>query len=160
MTDKNGNAGREFVTCDSLPEPGKVRYAFPLSQFRLIAVNFGFSSDLGFVLQDLLPCDHFEWLDKYIKRLEIVAGVATVDGTSLGQNSSSAAEQLGAIVVGGEAVQNGNSEGVAEVKEELKKMNKKLKNLVKLKKQSNLMAAIFYFSAIALGVVYWLIISH
>ena len=83
-----------------------------------------------------------------------------MDGTSLGQNSSSAAEQLGAIVVGGEAVQNGNSEGVAEVKEELKKMNKKLKNLVKLKKQSNLMAAIFYFSAIALGVVYWLIISH
>ena len=111
-------------------------------------------------MQDLLPCDHFEWLDKYIKRLEIVPRVATVDGTSLGQNSSSAAEQLGAIVVGGEAVQNGNSEGVAEVKEELKKMNKKLKNLVKLKKQSNLMAAIFYFSAIALGVVYWLIISH
>ena len=37
-------------------------------------------------------------------------------------------------MVGGEAVQNGNSEGVAEVKEELKKMHKKLKNLVKLKK--------------------------
>ena len=109
-------------------------------------------------MQDLLPCDHFEWLDKYNKRLEIVLGVATVDGTSLGQNSSSAAEQLGAMV-GGEAVQNGNSEGVAEV-EELKKMNKELKNLVKLKKQSNLMAAIFYFSAIALGIVYWLIISH
>lgn len=143
-----------MIACQSR---GRLDTRFPSPNF-LIAVNFGFSSDLGFVLQDLLPCDHFEWLDKYIKRLEIVAGVATVDGTSLGQNSSSAAEQLGAMV-GGEAVQNGNSEGVAEV-EELKKMNKELKNLVKLKKQSNLMAAIFYFSAIALGVVYWLIISH
>ena len=144
-----------MIACQSR---GRLDTRFPSPNF-LIAVNFGFSSDLGFVLQDLLPCDHFEWLDKYVKRLEIVAGVATVDGTSLGQNSSSAAEQLGAIVVGGEAVQNGNSEGVAEV-EELKKMNKELKNLVKLKKQSNLMAAIFYFSAIALGIVYWLIISH
>ena len=90
----------------------------------------------------------------------IVPGVGTVDGTSLGHNSSSAAEQLGAIGVGGGAVQNGNSDGVAEVKEELKKMNKKLKNLVNLKKQSNLMAAIFYFCVIALGVVYLLIISH
>ena len=144
-----------MIACQSR---GRLDTRFPSPNF-LIAVNFGFSSDLGFVLQDLLPCDHFEWLDKYIKRLEIVPGVATVDGTSLGQNSSSTAEQLGAIVVGGEAVQNGNSEGVAEV-EELKKMNKELKNLVKLKKQSNLMAAIFYFSAIALGVVYLLIISH
>ena len=143
-----------MIACQSR---GRLDTRFPSPNF-LIAVNFGFSSDLGFVLQDLLPCDHFEWLDKYVKRLEIVAGVATVDGTSLGQNSSSAAEQLGAMV-GGEAVQNGNSEGVAEV-EELKKMNKELKNLVKLKKQSNLMAAIFYFSAIALGIVYWLIISH
>lgn len=143
-----------MIACQSR---GRLDTRFPSPNF-LIAVNFGFSSDLGFVLQDLLPCDHFEWLDKYIKRLEIVPGVATVDGTSLGQNSSSAAEQLGAMV-GGEAVQNGNSEGVAEV-EELKKMNKELKNLVKLKKQSNLMAAIFYFSAIALGIVYWLIISH
>ena len=143
-----------MIACQSR---GRLDTRFPSPNF-LIVVNFGFSSDLGFVLQDLLPCDHFEWLDKYIKRLEIVPGVATVDGTSLGQNSSSAAEQLGAMV-GGEAVQNGNSEGVAEV-EELKKMNKELKNLVKLKKQSNLMAAIFYFSAIALGIVYWLIISH
>ena len=143
-----------MIACQSR---GRLDTRFPSPNF-LIVVNFGFSSDLGFVLQDLLPCDHFEWLDKYVKRLEIVAGVATVDGTSLGQNSSSAAEQLGAMV-GGEAVQNGNSEGVAEV-EELKKMNKELKNLVKLKKQSNLMAAIFYFSAIALGIVYWLIISH
>ena len=143
-----------MIACQSR---GRVDTRFPYPNF-LIVVNFGFSSDVGFVLQDLLPCDHFEWLDKYVKRLEIVVGVATVDGTSLGQNSSSAAEQLGAMV-GGEAVQNGNSEGVAEV-EELKKMNKKLKNPLKLKKQSNLMAAIFYFSAIALGIVYWLIISH
>ena len=60
-----------------------------------------------------------------------------------------------------------NADGVAEVKdaelglkEELKKMNKQLLKLVNLKKQDNLMAAIFYLCAIALGVVYVLIISH
>ena len=78
--------------------------------------------------------------------------VGMVDSTSLGHNSSSAMEQLGA---GGS-----KSDVVAELKEELKKMNKKLKNLVNLKKRSNLMAAIFYFCAIALGVVYFLIVSH
>ena len=60
-----------------------------------------------------------------------------------------------------------NADGVAEVKDtelglkaELKKMNKHLLKLVNLKKQDNLMAAIFYLCAIALGVVYVLIISH
>ena len=46
-SDKNGNAGREYVKCESKPEPGKVRSDFPLSQFRFIFLNFGFSSDLG-----------------------------------------------------------------------------------------------------------------
>ena len=81
----------------------------------------------------------------------IVPDVGTVDSTSLGHNSSSAAEQLGA---------GGSKDVVAELKEELKNMNKNLKNLVNLEKQSNLMAALFYFCAIALGVVYLLIVSH
>ena len=81
----------------------------------------------------------------------IVPDVGTVDSTSLGHNSSSAAEQLGA---------GGSKDVVAELKEELKKMNKKLKNLVNLKNQSNLMAAIFYFCTIALEVVYLLIIRY
>ena len=62
--------------------------------------------------------------------------------------------------------QLGSAEGVAEEKaaelglKELKKMNKQLLKLVNLKTQDNLMAAIFYLCAIALGVVYVLIISH
>ena len=45
-------------------------------------------------------------------------------------------------------------------KDELKKMAKQLEKLVDLKKQSNLLAAIFYLCAIVLGVVYLLIISQ
>jgi hypothetical protein len=47
MSDKNGNAGREFVKCESKPERGKVGSEFPLFQFRFIFLNFAFSSDLG-----------------------------------------------------------------------------------------------------------------
>jgi hypothetical protein len=57
----------------------------------------------------------------------------------------------------------GKADGVvAEVAQvtELKKMNKHLTKLVKLKEQDNVMSAIFYLCAIALGVVYLLIISH
>ena len=102
--------------------------------------------------QKLETCNHFEWLDEYIKRIEM-------EGTSLGLNLSSAVEQLGSAT-GVATVQN--ADGVVEVKaavNELKKMNKKLTKLVDLKKQNNLMAAIFYLCAIALGVVYVLIIS-
>ena len=49
---------------------------------------------------------------------------------------------------------------LAEVKAELNKMSKQLKKLVDLKKQDNQMAAIFYLCAIALGVVYVLLISR
>ncbi|HEX3082093.1 MAG TPA: hypothetical protein VHQ86_02465 [Candidatus Saccharimonadia bacterium] len=90
----------------------------------------------------------------YIKRIEKA-------GTSLVPNLPSAVEQLGSAT-GVATVQNGvqNADGLAEVKAELKKMNKQLKKLFDLKKQDNLMAAIFYLCAIALGVVYVLIISR
>ena len=82
-------------------------------------------------------------MDEYIERIE-------VEGTSLGLNLPSAVERLGSA-----------DEKAAELElKELKKMNKQLQKLVNLKKQDNLMAAIFYLCAIALGVVYVLIISH
>ena len=169
-SDKNGNAGHEYVKCESKPEPGKVRSDFPLFQFRFIFLNFGFSwhwsrgissnqsrgikVNICSYFQDLLPCDHFEWLDVYIKRIEKA-------GTSLVPNLPPAVEELGSAT-GVAMVQNGvqNADGLAEVKAELKKMNKQLKKLFDLKKQDNLMDAIFYLCAIALGVVYVLIISH
>ena len=79
----------------------------------------------------------------YIKRLEKA-------GTTLAPNLPSAVEQLGSATV-----QNAD---LAEVKAELNKMSKQLKKLVDLKKQDNQMAAIFYLCAIALGVVYVLLI--
>jgi hypothetical protein len=50
--------------------------------------------------------------------------------------------------------------GYAEVKAELKKINKQMKQIIELKKQGNVMARIFYLCAIFLGFVYLLIISR
>jgi hypothetical protein len=50
--------------------------------------------------------------------------------------------------------------GYAEVKAELKKINKQMKQIIELKKQGNVMAGIFYLCAIFLGFVYLLIISR
>ncbi|CAM0875919.1 unnamed protein product [Alopecurus aequalis] len=118
-SDKNGNRGREFVKCESKEQLG----------------------------EDLLPCDHFEWLEDYIKRIQ-------KEDKSLVPNLPPAVEQLGSATGVVATVHNGVQ------KDELKKMAKQLEKLVDLKKQSNLLAAIFYLCAIVLGVVYLLIISQ
>ena len=52
-SDKNGNAGREYVKCESKPEPGKVRSEVPwVSPHPIFPISFYFplfwvSSDLG-----------------------------------------------------------------------------------------------------------------
>jgi hypothetical protein len=48
----------------------------------------------------------------------------------------------------------GKAVGVATEVKEMKKMNKHLKKLVDLKKQDNLMSAVFYLCAIVVGVAY------
>ncbi|CAM0947731.1 unnamed protein product [Alopecurus aequalis] len=118
-SDKNGNRGREFVKCESKEQLG----------------------------EDLLPCDHFEWLEDYIKRIQ-------KEDKSLVPNLPPAVEQLGSATGVVTTVHNGVQ------KDELKKMAKQLEKFVDLKKQSNLLAAIFYLCAIVLGVVYLLIISQ
>jgi hypothetical protein len=82
-----------------------------------------------------------------------------MEGASLGLDLPWTVEQLGSSTP--IAATTGNAEGVkaAEFKE-LKKMNKQLTKLVDVNKWDNPMAAIFYFCAIDLGVVYLLIISH
>ena len=47
--------------------------------------------------------------------------------------------------------------GDAELKGGLKKLNKHFKQMIELQKQTNLIAALFYFSIVVLGVVYLLI---
>ena len=93
-------------------------------------------------MQNLLPCDHFEWLEDYIKRIQ-------KEDKKKVPNLLPAVEQLGSATV---------HNGVQ--KDELKKMAKQLEKLVDLKKQSNLLAVIFYLCAIIFGVVYLLIISQ
>jgi hypothetical protein len=134
----------------------------------LFSSIFGFLSDLGIrvssylgnlYFQVLKKCKHFEWLDEYINRIKLE-----------GVNLPSPVEQLGsATVVAPGAAPVGEGDGVvaegapvAEVAQvtELKKMNKHLTQLVKLKEQENMMSVIFYLCAIGLGVVYLLIISH
>lgn len=155
-SDNNGNRGREYVKCESKEQPGEARYVFPPSQFRFMFPQIWVSADLGFHpiwvcirfgFSYLQACGHFEWLDLYIKRIE-------KEGKSLVPNLPQAVEQLGSATGVVATVQNGVQ------KDELKKMAKQLEKLVDLKKQSNLLAAIFYLCAIVLGVVYLLIISQ
>jgi hypothetical protein len=80
----------------------------------------------------------------YIERI-------TREGAALDLNLQSAVEEFGS----GSATPNSST--VAELKAELKKMSKLLRQLVDLKKQQNMMAALFYCCVIAVGVVYVLI---
>jgi hypothetical protein len=80
----------------------------------------------------------------YIERI-------TREGAALDLNLQSAVEEFGS----GSATPNSST--VAELKAELKKMSKLLRQLVDLKKQQNMMAALFYCCVIAIGVVYVLI---
>ena len=50
--------------------------------------------------------------------------------------------------------------GLEEVRGELKKLNKNLRQMNDLKKQANLIAAGFYLCIVALGFVYLLIVSR
>lgn len=59
-SDKNGNRGREYVTCESKEQPGEVRYVFPPLSISFyvssnlgfqpiwVFIRFGYASDLGF----------------------------------------------------------------------------------------------------------------
>jgi hypothetical protein len=75
------------------------------------------------------------------------------EGAALDLNLQSAMEEFGS----GSATPNSSIVENAELKAELKKMSNLLRQLVDLKKQQNMMAALFYCCVIAIGVVYVLI---
>uniref|UniRef100_A0ACD6AW12 Uncharacterized protein n=1 Tax=Avena sativa TaxID=4498 RepID=A0ACD6AW12_AVESA len=95
------------------------------------------------VEQDELPkCGHFEWLDEYIERIGMEVASRELENPSV-------VEQLGC----GNPISAGTTVD-AEVKAELKKMNKQLRQIIELKKQDNLMAGNQQHYAILTGCRY------
>ncbi|XBI74811.1 hypothetical protein VPH35_068279 [Triticum aestivum] len=105
----------------------------------------------------LKTCKHFEWLDEYVERLQmdglIDLPIDLRHGATLEVDLPSAVDNKGHANVPLMVAD-------AELKVELKKMNKNLRQLIDLNKHANLMAAGFYFSIIVVGFVYLLIITH
>ena len=109
--------------------------------------------------QNLRKCWHFEWLDEDIERIQPdFAPIQELDLPQPVELQGSAASDLPRPV---ELQSSAASDGfAAEVKAELKKLNKQTRQLVELKKQANFMAGIFYCCALALGLAYLMIISR
>ena len=74
-------------------------------------------------------CYHFEWMDDYIQRIKGLGLLDSMDNLPHDSATPTAVARPEYPMVGD-----------AELKMELKKMNKKLKQLIKLKKQSDLIA--------------------
>ena len=74
-TDRNGNLGREYVKCESKPEPGKVRSKCFQRQFVVFVSKLHVFHRISYLgssspFQILGKCEHFEWLDQYIERIQ------------------------------------------------------------------------------------------
>jgi hypothetical protein len=88
-------------------------------------------------------------MDEYIQRLQ---GIGLLDwkGDATRELNASALDNLPHDRVT-------TTVGDAELKAELKKMNKNLKRMLELKKQSNLIALGFYVAILALGFFYLMV---
>ena len=91
-------------------------------------------------------CHHFEWMDDYIQRLQ---GLGLLDSRGNAIRESNLPHESAAPAAAARPVD-------VELKTELKKMNKNFKQLIELKKQSNLIA----LGILALGIFYLMAISR
>ena len=90
--------------------------------------------------QELEECGHFDWMDMYIRDRGLQVKVLPP--------ISSAVE--------GEEISNRGVRPIEEnlVNGELQKLNKQLRQIVELKKQSNMMAGAFYVCIIAIYLLF------
>jgi hypothetical protein len=84
----------------------------------------------------------------YIQRFQLQESIGAIGERNLGGGLAveNAAER-GAVPI----MLNAPNAELVEVKKELKKMNKQLRQLIELKKQANLMAGCFFCCIIAIG---------
>ncbi|KAE8807036.1 hypothetical protein D1007_16713 [Hordeum vulgare] len=129
-TDQNGNLGREFVRRSSKALVGRD----------------------GKILK---KCDHFEWMDAYIERLQFEGyvdsnGAATWE-LNLGLPLNAVENWGDRAVTTTRNTRNADLPVESELNgEELKEIRKHLKHMVDLQKQANTMAGGFYGCIIAL----------
>ena len=90
----------------------------------------------------------------YVQRLQLQESIGAIGGRNLGGGGLAVenAAERGAVPIRALPIMpNAPNAELVEVKGELKKMNKQLRQLIELKKQANLIAGCFFCCIIAIG---------